>query len=171
MNIIPGTMIDIDNILTIVAQTVAEMKTYGNDQWDEQYPLRDRFVQDVQNNALYVVKSTPTEVSMANLMGFIVVDNDEPDGYDAMDWRSDRPCLVIHRWAVSVHHRQKRVASMLESFTCQLAQSQNVTYLKVDTHSTNQRMQQFLEHRGYAKTGEMMAMGKNKPFYCYDKFI
>ena len=176
MNIVPGTATNIDAVLTIVQQTVAEMKTYGNNQWDEAYPLRDRFVQDLSNQALYVAPSTiagrhPSELRTSELMGFIVVDNEEPDGYDAMNWRSDRPFLVIHRLAVSIHHRDQGVASALEAFACQLARTQNLTYLKVDTHSTNLRMQQFLERKGYVKTGEMIANGKDKPFYCYDKLL
>ncbi|MEM9212849.1 MAG: GNAT family N-acetyltransferase [Cyanobacteria bacterium P01_F01_bin.150] len=171
MNILPGTITDIDAVLTIVQETVTEMKTYGNNQWDETYPKRDRFIQDVDNQALYIAKDQKNGSTLSNAMGFIVVDNEEPDGYDAMAWRSDRPFLVIHRFAVSIHNRNQGVASALESFACQLAQAQNITYIKVDTHSTNQRMQKFLERKGYIKTGEMIANGKDKPYYCYDKFL
>ena len=171
MNIVPGTAADIDGVLKIVQQTVIEMKTYGNDQWDETYPLRDRFVQDVNNQSLYVVKATDNGHDALTLMGFIVVDEEEPEGYDTMNWRSDRPFLVIHRLAVSADHRKQGVASAMEAFACQLAHHQSICYLKVDTHSTNQGMQQFLERKGYVKTGEMIAMGKDKPFYCYDKLL
>ena len=179
MNIVPGTVAHLDAVLTIVQQTVAEMKTYGNNQWDETYPLRDRFVQDVTNQALYVAQSSHPPTNPPDLMGFIVIDTEEPEGYDAMNWRSVglpghspyRPCLVIHRLAVSTHHRNQGVATAMEAFACQLAHTQNITYLKVDTHSTNQRMQQFLERKGYIKTGTMIANGKDKPFYCYDKFL
>lgn len=182
MNIVLGTEQEIDAVLCIVRQTVAEMKTYGNDQWDESYPLKDRFEQDVANQALYVVQDTGFQkmnvpglgtgkLEPTSVMGFIVVDREEPEGYERMQWRSDRPCLVVHRLAVSADYRQRGVASAMEAFACELARAQSITYLKVDTHSTNQRMQQFLDRKGYAKTGEMMAMGKDKPFYCYDKLL
>ena len=186
MNIMLGTEQEIDAVLRIVRQTVAEMKTYGNDQWDEHYPLRDRFVEDVANQALYVVQDEVFQninasmngpglgksgLEPTSIMGFIVVDREEPEGYELMQWRSDRPCLVVHRLAVSAEYRQRGVASAMEAFACELARDQAIPYLKVDTHSTNQRMQQFLERKGYVNTGEMMAMGKNKPFYCYDKLL
>lgn len=171
MNIVPGTAAEIDGVLKIVQQTVAEMKTYGNNQWDEAYPLRDRFVQDVNNQALYVAKAMDISPGGSSLMGFVVVDNEEPEGYDTINWRSDRPFLVIHRLAVSAYHRKQGVASAMESFACHLAQHQNLAYLRVDTHSTNLGMQQFLVRKGYVKTGEMLALGKDKPYYCYDKFL
>lgn len=171
MTIVPGTATDIDAVLTIVQQTIAEMKTYGNNQWDETYPLRDRFLQDLNNQTLYIAKSPENKNSGSTIMGFIVIDAEEPDGYDTIDWRSNRPFLVIHRLAVSIHHRNQGIASALEAFACQLARNQDITYLKVDTHSTNQRMQQFLEHKGYVKTGAMITRNKDKPFYCYDKLL
>ena len=171
MNIVPATSTDIDAVLTIVQQTIAEMKTYGNDQWDETYPLRDRFLQDLNNQSLYVAKDPESQNNGSTPMGFIVIDDEEPDGYDTIDWRSDRPFFVLHRFAVSIHHRNQGVASALEAFACQLAHNQAIPYLKVDTYSPNQRMQQFLERKGYVKTGEMRTRDKDKPFYCYDKLL
>ena len=174
MNIVPGTDTDIDAILIIVQQTVAEMQTYGNNQWDETYPLRDRFIQDLENHALYVAKASRNRTEDSEIMaiqGFIVIDREEPDEYNTINWRSDRPFLVIHRLAVSIHHRSQGIASALEAFACQLATAQNIAYIKVDTHNTNQRMQQFLERKGYIKTGETLAKGKDKPFYYYDKLL
>ncbi|NET09205.1 MAG: GNAT family N-acetyltransferase [Symploca sp. SIO2B6] len=168
MTLVLGNATDIDGVFEIVQQTIAEMKTYGNNQWDHRYPLRQRFEQDVASQSLYVFKDGEKS---RDIMGFIVVDDEEPDGYETISWRSDRPCLIIHRLAVSADHRQRGVASVLEAFACGLAQERGITYLKVDTHSTNQRMQGFLDRKGYRQVGEMMAMGKEKPFYCYDKLL
>ena len=165
MHILPGTVADVEAILAIVQQTVAEMKTYNNEQWDEAYPNRARFMTDVANKTIHVAKDGDS------VMGFIVLDNDELEEYDQIQWRSAQPCLVVHRLAIDQAYRQRGVASALETFVCQVAQDTGIHYLKVDTHSTNQPMQKFLERQGYSKLGAVNALGKEQPFYCYDKFL
>ena len=45
---------DLDRIMEIIKATIAEMKTYGNTQWDENYPQKNDFIGDVESGSLYV---------------------------------------------------------------------------------------------------------------------
>ena len=45
---------DIDTIMSIINETVEEMKSYGNTQWDNNYPNNKTFIKDIKNDSLYV---------------------------------------------------------------------------------------------------------------------
>ena len=156
---------DLDAVMAIVAETVAEMQAYGNEQWNTDYPDRDRFMQDISNESLYVA----TEGT--DICGFITVDDIEPEEYSGLPWRICTPCKVIHRFAVASNRRGQGWASRLETYAVGLARESWTHYLKTDTHCTNLAMQQFLEHKGYGRTGTMRLPGRSQDYYCYDKIL
>lgn len=45
----------------------------------------------------------------------------------------------------------------------------NVNYLKTDTYSLNKKMNSLFKEFDYKCVGEMSFLGKEAPFYCYDK--
>lgn len=47
----------------------------------------------------------------------------------------------------------------------------NVRYLKTDTYSINTKMNALFVKCGYKLIGEMSFLGKEKPFYCYEKVL
>lgn len=156
---------DLDGVMAIVAETVAEMQAYGNEQWNTDYPDRDRFAQDIANQALYVATEGPA------LCGFITVDETEPEEYLGLSWQSSKPSKVIHRFAVAAQRRGQGWASRLETYAIGLARESSMHYLKTDTHSSNLAMQQFLERKGYQRSGTMRLPGRAQDYYCYDKLL
>lgn len=156
---------DLDAIMAIVAETVAEMQAYGNEQWNTDYPDRDRFSQDITDQSLYVA----TEGK--EVCGFITVDETEPDEYSGQPWRIYAPCKVIHRFAIAPNRQGQGWASRLETYAVGLARESWFHYLKTDTHSTNLKMQQFLEQKGYKRAGTLRLPGRSQDFYCYDKIL
>ena len=64
---------DLDRIMEIISEAVAEMKSYGNTQWDENYPSNETFITDINNNSLYVYEED-------NLIkGLVCIDTDEDE--------------------------------------------------------------------------------------------
>lgn len=156
---------DLDAVMGIVATTVEDMKAYDNEQWDQHYPNRDRFTQDIAQKSLYVATEG------MDLCGFITVDTIEPEEYAEQPWHDQSPCKVIHRFAVASHRQGQGWASRLETYAVGLARESGIHYLKTDTHSTNLKMQQFLTHKGYVRAGTMRLPGHLKDYYCYDKIL
>jgi ribosomal protein S18 acetylase RimI-like enzyme len=165
MTIRRATVEDLDAVMAIVGETVEDMAAYGNDQWDTTYPNDARFLQDIANETLFVAEDNGV------VLGFMTVDQDEPDGYRGLPWRSDEPCLVVHRFAVARRSRNQGVATFLEAAVCRMAQERQIGLIKVDTHSSNTGMQSFLQKKGYLPVGEMEFHGKDRPFFCYDKVV
>lgn len=79
--------------------------------------------------------------------------------------------MVIHRMAVNPKFREQGVATKLMKFAEQLALDNNVLYLKTDTYSINTKMNSLFKKFDFNFVGEMIFLGKEKPFYCYDKLL
>ena len=156
---------DLDHIMYIIKDTIEEMQASGNDQWNEDYPGREDFKADIKRGELYV------EESHGQIIGLICVNYIEPDEYRGLNWSSDEKAMVIHRMAVDINSRTKGIGTNLMVFAEELAITNNVTYLKTDTYSLNNKMNSLLKKNGFKKIGEMSFRGKENSFYCYDKML
>ena len=156
---------DITDIMKILDVTVKEMKSYNNTQWDENYPQTKDFINDIENSDLYV------EVENNNIKGFICVNYVEPKEYNDLKWSSIEKCMVIHRMAVNPIYRNNGIGSKLMNFAEELALKNGIKYLKTDTYSINIKMNSLFEKFNYKFVGEMQFLGKENPFYCYEKCL
>lgn len=154
---------DINDIMNIITLVVREMRSYHNPQWDEFYPQEKDFLADIREGDLYISERD------GRLVGFVCVNKIEPVEYVGLDWSSSKDVLVIHRMAVDPAYRRKGVASELMNFAEELALKNNIAYLKTDTNSINENMKALFLKCGYNYIGEISFLGKETPFYCYDK--
>lgn len=58
---------DIKEIMQIIKETIAEMRTYNNTQCDENYPQEKDFMNDIQRGELYAAERE------GKLAGFVCV--------------------------------------------------------------------------------------------------
>lgn len=158
-----ATTDDIPSIMDTIKLIVQEMKSYNNTQWDENYPQSKDFEEDIQNGDLYVYNVD------GEVYGFICVNCIEPKEYDDLNWSYNEKAMVVHRFAVNPTFRNKGIGSKLLKFADDLSRENNITYLKTDTYSINTKMDSLLKKCGYKHIGDMNFLGKEKPFYCYDK--
>lgn len=156
---------DLDQIMNIISETVEEMKTYNNTQWDENYPQVKDFENDINNGDLYV------DLLDDQVVGFICVNYVEPDEYKCINWVSNAKCMIVHRMAVNSNYRNKKIGTRLMEFAEELAKTNNVSYLKTDTYSLNVKMNSLFQKFGYQLAGEMSFLGKEFHFNCYDKIL
>lgn len=156
---------DLDNIMEIIKETVKEMKCYNNTQWDESYPQAGDFAKDIENGDLYV------EDTEGQVLGFICVNYIEPAEYDGLNWSMKEKSIVIHRMAIDSRYRNQGIGTKLMKLAEEVAADNGVKYLKTDTYSINAKMNSLFRKCGFNLIGEMSFLGKEKPFYCYDKIL
>ena len=156
---------DIEKIMEVIRETIKEMKTYNNTQWDENYPQPIHFENDIKNHSLYVYEKN------GDFYGFICANFVEPDEYSDIDWCSKEKSLVLHRMSINPKFRNCGVATELIKFCEDYAIKNNVKYLKTDTYSLNIKMNSLLKKIGYVHRGNMKFLGKEKDFFCYDKIL
>src|SRR3954465_6346175 len=124
MNIRTATLADLPHVMAIVRATVDAMRVYGNDQWDNAYPDEARFRRDVDAESLFIAERD------GRVIGFITVDQDEPDAYPPLTWKNDGGGLmVIHRFAIAPDAQKGGVASALERHACDLARKRGVSHM------------------------------------------
>lgn len=160
-----AVMEDIKDIMEIIKGTIAEMRTYNNTQWDENYPQEKDFINDIQKEDLYVVERE------GKLVGFVCINKVEPDEYDGLNWSLKEDCMIVHRMAVDPNYRRSGIGTELMKFVDELALANNIRYLKTDTYSINTKMNALFKKCGYELIGKMSFLGKEKPFYCYEKIL
>ena len=156
---------DLAEIMEIIRETVAEMRTYGNTQWDENYPQEKDFAGDISRGDLYVDERD------GEVAGFICVNQVEPVEYEDLDWSSKEQAMVVHRMAVNPKFRRKGIASGMMEFADDLARSSGIGYMKTDTYSVNPNMNALFIKCGYKFVGEMSFLAKEKPFNAYEKLL
>lgn len=160
-----AVMKDLRSIMEIIKQTIMEMSTYNNTQWDENYPQENDFMNDIQKGDLFVVERE------GKLAGFICINKVEPAGYNELNWSLNENCIVVHRMAVNPIYRRNKIGTKLMEFADRLALENNIVYLKTDTYSINTKMNGLFRKCGYEFVGEMNFLEKEKPFYCYEKVL
>lgn len=156
---------DIREFMQIIKDTIAEMRTYNNTQWDENYPQEKDFISDIQRGNLYVAERE------GKLVGFVCINKVEPVEYNGLNWSLNEVCMVVHRMAVNPNYRRIGIGTELMKFADELALEHNIRYLKTDTYSINTKMNALFKKCGYNLVGEMSFLGKEKPFYCYEKVL
>lgn len=153
---------DVDNIMNIVKQVIVEMKDSNNTQWDENYPKAEDFINDINEGCLYV------DEFEGDLIGFICINDVQPDEYKNIDWISNEDALVIHRMGVNPNYRGRGKGKNLIRYAQNLAMDNGIMYLKTDTNSMNMKMYNLFKKCGFRFAGQMEFMGKADVFYCYD---
>jgi len=156
---------DLNGVMEIMRKTISKMNAESNYQTDKNYYQEKDFRQDIEKGNLFV-----DEVSGIQL-GFISVNKTEPAEYKGLNWSSGEEAMVVHSMGVNPSYRRKGIGSELMEFAEELALKNNVFYLKTDTNSSNTNTIEFFAKCGYKFIGKMSFLGKEKPFYCYDKLI
>ncbi|HTH83118.1 MAG TPA: GNAT family N-acetyltransferase [Mucilaginibacter sp.] len=155
---------DIPQILQFIADIIPAMHAEGNFQWDDTYPNTGIFENDIALNQLWVAEA---DGDIAGVAAFLI--EQEPE-YAQANWDVNEEAVVIHRLAVSIHHRGKRVAAKLMEQAEQVAISKNIQVLRVDTNATNTPAQQLFPKLGYTFAGEIgLEFRPGQRFYCYEK--
>jgi GNAT superfamily N-acetyltransferase len=151
--------------MKIIRETITEMHSYGNTQWDENYPKEKDFLMDIQEGDLYVSERNGI------LVGFACINKIEPAEYTGLLWSIQEPAMITHRMAVSPAYRRSGIGTELMNFADEFALKNNVQYLKTDTYSINTKMNALFVKCGYKWVDKMNFLGKEKPFYCYEKVL
>ncbi|WP_456274364.1 GNAT family N-acetyltransferase [Bacillus sp. AK031] len=161
-----GKIDDIPEIMRSVDKTVAIMKSEDVDQWTEEYPLASHFTADAENETLYVAEGENGKVA-----GSVTIDMNEPQEYSTPKWRKAKPAILFHRLVVDPEVRGKGIASLLIEQAEKLSKVHNLFYIRTDTYSLNKKAQSLFIKNGFEQTGTIQFMGKENPFYTYDKIV
>ncbi|MGP1593729.1 MAG: GNAT family N-acetyltransferase [Treponema sp.] len=155
---------DIDAVFHLVESVKQKMNKEGNRQWDESYPDRKLFADDIAAYSLYVAECSGAVVGIAVL-------NNDSSSYGSAVWNTPEPYKVLHRLAIAPRYQRKTIASQLLSYIEAAAKQSGVKAIRSDTFSANKAMQQFFEKQGYVQGSSIYMRNIQQPFYCFEKTL
>lgn len=155
---------DIDTLMTVTKACAKNMIEQGIFQWNEHYPSRFAFENDVKRDELFVLEQNN------NVVGSIVLSAHMDDEYVPIKWLTPNgKNLYIHRLAIHPIYQGKGFARLLMDFGENYAIKNNYSSVRLDTFSQNKRNQKFYELRNYKRLGNIYFPKQSEyPFYCYE---
>jgi len=167
MQLLKATKEDIEEIVALTRSCARHMISLGIFQWNEHYPSKAVFYNDIELEQLWKI------VSGSEILGIIVLTEIEDEEYDGVTWLTENAKnLYIHRLAVHPKHQGKGVARELLNFSEAYAKSNNYDSIRLDTFSQNKRNQKIYQQRGYVKLEDIYFPKQSEhPFHCYEKLL
>lgn len=158
-----ATVLDINTIMKITQACAKHMVHQGIFQWNEHYPNRNAFENDIRRSELYVFKQD------AICVGCITITTLKDTEYNPIKWLTKDKNIYIHRLAVHPKVQGKGIAQQMMTFAENYAKTKGCLSVRLDTFSQNKRNQKFYEKRGYKRLGNIYFPKQSKdPFFCYE---
>ena len=158
---------DLDRVKEIAEACAEKMIEDNIFQWNEKYPSKEIFREDIKNNDLFVAWIN------SEIVGCIMLSSYKDDVYKNVKWISeDNNNLYIHRLAVHPSFQKKGIARKMMDYAEAYAKSKNHKSIRLDTFSKNHRNNKFYKLRGYIKLDDVFFPNQSEfPFHCYEKLI
>jgi len=159
-----ATYTDIEKILTLTNACAKYMISNKIFQWNEYYPNKFAFENDIKRNELYILEKRSEFIACIAISTFMDKE------YNSVKWLTkNKNNIYIHRLAVHPKHQGEGFAQQLMDFAEGFAMKNNYTSIRLDTFSQNKRNQKFYELRNYKRLGNIyFPKQSNEPFYCYE---
>jgi ribosomal protein S18 acetylase RimI-like enzyme len=148
---------DMDEILTVANDAIANLKADNVNQWQNGYPNKEVFLNDITNKTLFVYEDN-------GIQGICNLSLESDPSYDIIEngaWLTNGKYLVIHRIAVSSNVIGKGVARKLFAFAIDYGLNNNIGSIRIDTHRDNIRMMGILKKMGFVKCGVINLLNYN----------
>ena len=162
-----ATQNELDRVKEIAEACAKNMIENNIFQWNDKYPSREIFKEDIKNKSLYVSKINH------EVVGCIMLSSFKDDVYKSVNWITpDEYNLYIHRLAVHPIFQKKGIARKMMDFAEDFAKSNDYISIRLDTFSQNPRNNKFYKSRGYNKLDDVYFPKQSKfPFHCYEKLV
>ena len=162
-----ATQNELDRVKEIAEACAKNMIENNIFQWNDKYPSREIFKEDIKNKSLYVAKINQ------EVVGCIMLSSFKDDVYKSVNWITpDKYNLYIHRLAVHPVFQKKGIAKKMMDFAEDFAKSNNYISIRLDTFSQNPRNNKFYKSRGYNKLDDVYFPKQSEfPFHCYEKLV
>ena len=163
----PANISDIDPILNITKSCALHMIDNGIFQWNEYYPDKASFINDVGNDELFVYCVSE------KVVGCISLCNEMDEVYKPVHWKTiNDNNLYVHRLAVHPDFQKKGLGKSLMDFAENYAKDNSHFSVRLDTFSKNKRNLKFYESRGYQRLNGIYFTKKSEfPLYCYELIL
>ena len=160
---------DIDEIMVAVEEAREFLKAQGNGQWQEGYPNRDDFVDDINNERLFVVSDIHNPKIVVGVCALTYYEEDYNHLYEGK-WITDLPYMVMHRVAIKKAYRGQGYGKRLFEVFIKQAEIEGYHSLRIDTHEGNDVMRHLIDSYGFTYCGKAL-LPPNKDRMVFEKIL
>ena len=148
-----GCELDIERVMSLVAEAQAWFASQGIDQWQDGYPTREIIENDITLGYNYVVEYNGVIVA-ALAISF----DGEPTYSEIYNgaWLNNATYGVVHRIMVADEMKRKGVAREIIAFAEEMCREAKIDNLRIDTHRDNRPMLNLLKKLGYTHCGRII---------------
>ena len=152
-----ATLADLDDVMRVVAEAQAFMRTLNIDQWQDGYPAPGHISADIGRGCGYVLCRPGVRECRAIIAYGAVAFDGEP-AYEALEgeWLTDGPYVVVHRMAVADGECGKGVAAEFLRHAEEMARERGIGAFRIDTNHDNRPMLRLLERMGFTFCGKVV---------------
>lgn len=157
-------ILEIAEIMALAKACALDMQARGIHQWNDSYPGREIFENDILRGKLFVY------ISSGKVVGTVAISSHQDEVYKHVNWLDTKGAhRYIHRLAVLPSQQRQGIATNLMDFAEERCRQQGIVSIRLDTFSRNQGNQLFYEKRGYAKLDDIFLPRQSSfPFHCYE---
>ena len=159
-----ATADDMQAVEALIIKAIANMKENGIEQWDELYPTKDDFMDDIRNNQL-------TVGCIGNEIVVVFAINQTYDAeYVNGKWKEpEKSFNVVHRLCVHPQFQNKGIAKQTMDYIEKQTLSEGKQAVRLDVYSKNPFANKLYLGCGYQKVGE--AEWRKGCFYLMEKYL
>lgn len=143
-----GLREDLDEIACLVGKAIERMEQQGIHQWDELYPTKEDFLDDIDKNTLYVALDND------RIVAIYVISRECDEEYHECEWESpDESACIIHRLCVASDNQNKGIGSRVLLHIEEQIKSMGYLSIRLDVFSENPYALRLYEKNGYIRRG------------------
>jgi ribosomal protein S18 acetylase RimI-like enzyme len=162
MKIRPANDDDLNSLTAITHRCIENLNKQGIYQWDEIYPSKKDFYDDILDQSLYVITAAK------KILGCICINQIEHPGYENADWLGSR-FLVVHKMIIDPQEEKQGCGKFAMNYSEKVARSKKKDSIRLDCFKENLRANQFYQKLGYIVRGETLF--RKGMFNLYEKMI
>ena len=161
-----STYNDIDEIMIIIEQAKEYFTQKEFFQWNKEYPNKDTIKNDIDKNNSFIVLLDNNIVGTFSL----IVGEDMCYKNICGNWISNDLYATIHRLAIHNHYKRKGISHKIIKYCENFCIDNNIKTLRIDTHSLNKPMINFIEKNNFQYCGIIQTRGLSNRV-AYEKFV
>ena len=166
-NIELASIDQIDLIMKIIKACTRHMIDNGIFQWNDKYPTKQSFIDDINNNDLFVLKLEN------KIIGCVCASFDMDEFYKQIVWEtSSKKNIYLHRLAIHPDYQGQGFAKYVMDYIENYAKENGCLSVRLDTFSLNKKNNYLYSKLGYKKLGKIYFRDQSDmPFNCYEKLL
>ena len=164
-----ATIDDLKQVMEAAEDARELLKEQGNGQWQDGYPNEDDFINDINNDRLFVVLDVNNPKIIAGVCALTYREEDYHHLYEGK-WLTELPYIVMHRVAVKKKYRGQGYGKKLFEVFIDQAKVEGYRSLRIDTHEGNALMRHLITSFAFAYCGKAI-LTPNKDRMVFERVL